>query len=164
MLCSSIGEKSSHQSKFYSDCCVFQTVYCMQVLMKLSEARNSKPLPKFKTRCRNSRPSCPYCSTCEGLTGPLLELHCLWYAVDTTSHAGCRHGLRLPPEEDCLLGINMQLAQLRGGKTEEPRTDRYISRHVCQQQSCRQLCMQLQASQGALGTAATQRDGASMHS
>ena len=38
---------------------------------------------------------------------------------------GCRHGLRLPPEEDCLLGINMQLSQQGRGKAEEPLSARY---------------------------------------
>ena len=36
--------------------------------------------------------------------------------------SSCRYGLRLPPEEDCLLGINMQLTQQRpqGGDAPPP--------------------------------------------
>ena len=102
--------------------------------MKLAETRNSKPLPKFKTRCSISRYFCPCCATCATLNGIAACIFTLLQGTRLTSHAGCRHGLRLPPEEDCLLGINMQLAHLRGGKAEEPQSDRYNSSHVCQQQ------------------------------
>jgi hypothetical protein len=59
------------------------------------------------------------------------ERHAAWSGetntaadVDVIWHEGCRYGLRLPPEEDCLLGINMQLSLQRKGKADETLPDR----------------------------------------
>ncbi len=52
--------------------CVILIELCMQVLMKLAEARNSKPLPKFRTRYGISTLCC--CSVPVGILRLLLGI------------------------------------------------------------------------------------------